>query len=73
MMAEHRTTFLDPLWRRVALVAFCFAWSAWEFWNGASGWGMIVGVMAIYAVWTYLYDYRRARPPSPAAGDGDQP
>lgn len=72
-MATRRTPFLDPLWRRVALVAFCFVWSAWEFWNGATGWGMIVGAMGVYGAWSYLYDYGRETPQPPAARDGDQP
>ncbi len=57
--------FLRPLWRRVALVAFCVAWSAFEFYNGATGWGTLVAAMAVYGAWLYLYDYKDggANPP----------
>ncbi|MCO6049398.1 DUF3329 domain-containing protein [Mesorhizobium sp. RP14(2022)] len=54
--AEH--PFLRPLWRRAALVAFCAFWSAFEFATGSSGWGMMVGFMAVYGAWNYLIDYR---------------
>jgi hypothetical protein len=55
--------FLDPLWRRILLIAAITAWCAVEFYNGEQTWGMIVGGMAIYGAYTYLLTYR----PSTAA------
>jgi hypothetical protein len=73
-MAVQRSTFLDPLWRRVAIVAFCAIWSAFEFWNGEAFWGVIAGGMGVYGAWMYLYDYGREAPPAPAPKqDEDNP
>jgi hypothetical protein len=72
-MAVQRSTFLDPLWRRVAIVAFCFVWSAFEFfWNREAFWGVIAGGMGVYGAWMYLYDYGRTPPPAPTK-DEDNP
>ena len=54
--ADH--PFLRPLWRRALLVAFCAAWSVFEFVNEAPGWGVMVGALGVYAAWTYLIAYK---------------
>jgi hypothetical protein len=56
-MAE--SSFLDPLWRRVALTLACALWSAFEWANGEAFWGMLTGAAAVYAAWTYLINYQR--------------
>ena len=60
--AEH--PFFRPLWRRIALVAFCAAWCALEFWNGQPFWGTLAGGMAAYGAWEFLLKYS---PKDPAA------
>ncbi|MBS3647418.1 DUF3329 domain-containing protein [Pseudaminobacter sp. 19-2017] len=62
--ADH--PFFRPLWRRVAIVVVCAAWSILEFWAGAQLWGMLAGGMAVYGVWTFLLNYK---PPA----DPDRP
>lgn len=58
-MTDRDSPFLRPLWRRIALVAFCLVWASWELWNGETMWAMIVGAIAAYAAWTFLIDYDR--------------
>lgn len=60
--------FLDPLWRRVAVVVFCAAWSAMEWANGQTTWGTMTAVATIYGAWTLLYKYEV---PKPAAETAD--
>ena len=50
--------FFKPLWRRVALVVFCMAWSVFEFWNSAPFWGVLAGGMGLYAAWMFLWTYK---------------
>ncbi len=60
--------FFRPLWRRVALVAFCGAWSLFEwFYVGDAFWGVMTGAVALYAAWTFLWTYDPAAPT--AGGD----
>ena len=58
--------FLRPLWRRTLLVAFCAAWSVFEFANGSPSWGMMVGGLGVYAAWNYLIVYKEPPAPPPA-------
>ena len=71
-MNDRDAPFLKPLWRRVALVAFCAAWASWELWNGETFWATIVGGITAYAVWTFLIDYDR-KPAKNAAKTDDGP
>ncbi|WP_422039812.1 hypothetical protein [Roseibium sp.] len=71
--AEH--PWLDPLWRRVALVVFCGGWTIVEFAAGNTGWASIVGAITAYAAWCYLYAYKGADDPSrkdPAQANEDE-
>lgn len=69
-MSKQPTTrqqhpFLDPLWRRIVLVAFCAAWAAFEFHNGDQTWSTITLGLAAYAAWSYLYAYKPSKPEKP--------
>ncbi|MGE0502778.1 MAG: DUF3329 domain-containing protein [Rhizobiaceae bacterium] len=68
-MAVQGSTFLDPLWRRLALVAFCAAWCAFELYNGATGWAAVAGGMTAYGTWLYLIEYK----PSAAPAKDEEP
>jgi hypothetical protein len=61
--AEH--PFFRPLWRRVAVVAFCAVWAAWEWWNANTLWATMVGALGAYGAWTFLLNY--SPPPLPDA------
>lgn len=53
--AQH--PFFRPLWIRIALVAFCAAWSLWELYEREMFWAVIVGAATVYAAWTFLIAY----------------
>lgn len=65
-MKDHEHPFFRPLWRRVAVVAVCAAWSIFEFSNGATMWGTIAGGFTAYAVWQFFFLYKE--PAEPVAG-----
>jgi hypothetical protein len=54
--AEH--PFFRPLWRRVAIVALCAAWTAFEYWNGETMWATLVGAITAYGAWVFLLTYK---------------
>jgi hypothetical protein len=56
--ADH--PFFRPLWRRIAIVAVCAAWTTFEFATQQPFWGTIAAGMTAYAVWTYLWIYKPA-------------
>lgn len=72
-MKDRDAPFMRPLWRRVALVAFCAVWTIWEYWNGETFWAVIVGLVTAYGAWTYLIDYGRKPPPGSAGDAEDRP
>ncbi|RCS23733.1 DUF3329 domain-containing protein [Phyllobacterium salinisoli] len=57
MNQNNSHSFLDPLWRRIALVGFCAAWSLYEWTNGEAFWGTLTAGMAAYGAWSYLMNY----------------
>ncbi|AWC22789.1 DUF3329 domain-containing protein [Aminobacter sp. P9b] len=57
-MNDQNHPFLKPLWRRIALVAFCAAWSVFEFVTGAAFWGTLAGGMAALGAYQFLYAYK---------------
>ncbi len=58
-MAGEDHPFLRPLWRRIALVAFCVAWAIFEVVYGQSFWAMIATGMAAYGACIFLIAYKR--------------
>ena len=70
-MKDSEHPFFRPLWRRIAVVAFCAAWTAWELWIADPMWATIAGGMTAYAAWAFLLTYKA--PPDaagPAQGAG---
>lgn len=67
MKNERDHPFLRPLWRRVALVAACLLWAAFEFVGGSPMWGTIALGFGLYGAWQYLYLYKSAEPDEPDA------
>ncbi len=57
-MKDHEHPFFRPLWRRIAIVTVCVAWSIFEFSTGASFWGILAAGFAAYAVWQFFYLYK---------------
>jgi hypothetical protein len=53
---------LQPLWRRVALVAFCAAWSAFEAWVEPGGlWFWIFLGITVWGTWDMLLSGKYSR------------
>ncbi len=55
-LLDVQIDFFLPLWRRVALVAFCFVWSLVEFNNGMVFWGSVFVALGAYSLWHFFFD-----------------
>ena len=64
--------FYRPLWRRMLIVAVCFAWTGVEFWNGEQTWGTIFLVVSAYAL-AALILFFKPKPPAAPAADREPP
>ena len=53
---DLQVDFFIPLWRRIAVVFVCVAWSVFEFTVTAPFWGMLFGAIGVYAVWQFFFD-----------------
>ena len=40
--------FFKPLWRRVAVTAFCLGWAAVELSTGATFWAILFGAIGVF-------------------------
>ncbi len=58
MTNDQNHPFLRPLWRRIALVGFCAAWSIFEFATGSAFWGTLAGGMAAVGTYQFLIAYK---------------
>ena len=67
MTNDSKHPFFRPLWRRVAIVAVVLAWSAFEWANGETVWGVMTLAIAVYGVWVFFVTY------DPDAADRDDP
>lgn len=50
--------FYRPLWRRLLIVGSCALWTAIEFWNGATTWGMIFLAVTAYTSATLIVFFK---------------
>ena len=53
---DLQVDFFIPLWRRIAVVVICLAWSVFEFVTMTPFWGFVFGGMGVYAVWQFFLD-----------------
>lgn len=53
---EH--PFYKPLWVRIAIVAVCIVWAAFEFALGAPFWGVLFGGAGVYAGYVFFMHHR---------------
>ena len=65
MNKDSSHPWFRPLWRRVAVVLFCFAWAIFEFATGTPFWGVIALGFAGYGIWQFfiIYDASEAAGP----------
>lgn len=67
MLGSVEHPWFDPLWRRIALVAFCAAWTGLEYFFENITWVYIMVAITVYAAWAFLLSYRS--PDDPARKD----
>ena len=59
--AAHR--WLQPLWRRIAVIAFCVAWVAFEAWLDPGGvWPWVFAAITLWGVWEFFLSGKYGRP-----------
>lgn len=51
---DLQVPFFFPVWRRVLLVAVCFAWCIVEFFTANPVWGLMFGALGGYALWCFF-------------------
>jgi len=47
--------FFKPIWRRCVLIGICVLWSAFEFYAGATLWGMLFLGLGVLAAWQLFF------------------
>ncbi|MBZ9655282.1 DUF3329 domain-containing protein [Phyllobacterium lublinensis] len=65
MNKDSNHPWFRPLWRRVAVVAFCVAWAIFEFATGTPFWGVLALGFAAYGVWQFFIIYDASEPAAP--------
>ena len=58
--------FFQPAWRRAAVVIFCGAWSAFEWWSGETLWGALTLAIALYCAWALFVTFEPMAPKEPS-------
>lgn len=58
MTKDNEHPFFRPLWRRIAVVVVCAAWTVLEFVTGTPLWGMMALAFTAYGAWTFLIAYK---------------
>jgi polyferredoxin len=75
--ARNSLEWFRPMWRRVALLAFVAAWTAWEWlWNQNPNdviWDYVTLGLVAYAVWMFFITFDRNVGPPPDGGDTPKP
>lgn len=61
VMQERDREFFEPLWRRIVMAALLAAWTAWEWSQGETVWGVITAGAMVYFIWVYLITFRAGR------------
>ena len=55
-MKDLEHPFLDPLWRRVLIVALLGGWCIYEFTLGSEIWGMLFVAATVVCAKSFFYD-----------------
>lgn len=63
---DVRHPIFRPLWRRIALTAFCFGWAAIEWSNDGPFWGLLFGACGVHLLIQFFVKFDPAdyAPPS---------
>lgn len=51
--------FFKPLWRRIAIVVFCFGWAAVETRGNEPFWAVLFGALGVYCAWQFFVVFGR--------------
>jgi hypothetical protein len=62
MNKDSSHPWFRPLWRRIAVVAFCIAWAIFEFATGTPFWGIMVLAFAAYGIWQFFIVFDASEP-----------
>lgn len=54
MLTDRDRSFFAPLWRRIAVIVFCFGWAGFELYQGEDMWALMVGAIGAYGVWIFV-------------------
>lgn len=68
-MKDQEHPFLRPLYRRVILVAICFAWAGFELYMGSQTWAILSAAIGVYGVWIFFVTYKPLDETPPASRD----
>ncbi|MEM7260189.1 MAG: DUF3329 domain-containing protein [Pseudomonadota bacterium] len=68
---DLQVDFFIPLWRRIAVVVICLAWSVFEFVTLAPLWGIVFGATGVYAIWQFFLDGWPSAKEIPPAGKSE--
>ncbi len=55
---EVRVPFFRPMWRRILVAGGTTLWTGVELMNGAVGWAVAFGAIAIYLIWAFFLAWR---------------
>ena len=55
-LCDFNHPFFAPVWRRVAIVAACFAWAGFENSQGEPVWAMLFFVIGAYCLYGFFLD-----------------
>lgn len=53
-----RHKFFNPLWRRVATVAFCILWGLFEAYNGNWIWSGLFVALGLFCGWVFFIGWQ---------------
>jgi hypothetical protein len=75
MLTDNDRSFFAPLWRRVAVIVFCFGWAIWEWSRGEDMWAMLVAAIGAYGIWVFIirFDDEAAKRLAKAKQDAKDP
>ena len=57
-MFDLQVPFFIPLWRRLAVVAFCIGWAVLEWSYGENLWMMVSLAIAAYLAWAFFVTFK---------------
>ena len=56
MWFDLQTDFYRPLWIRVSIVAVCFGWAGYEFFNGGGLWAALFAFLGAVSLQQFFLD-----------------